>query len=1073
MRCLNCRTDNPVANRFCESCGTQLPLACPKCRQTVSPAARFCGACGTGLVAMPARDGTAAAAIPSWGELKQATVLFADIVSSTELIAHLDPEQAMERLRPAVQAMCDAVERYEGTVVRTLGDGIMALFGAPRAQEGHALLACEAALAIQAAFPPNLANQANLTDKMNNALTIRVGLHTGEVVSDAPMTDLTRERGVHGLTIHIASRLQAMADPGTIYLSEHCHRLIRAHCDTAAIGPQSLRGVPEPVRIYRLLSLKPAVASQKFRGTGLSSFLGRSQEIDLLQRALRGIEAGDTRVIGIVGAPGTGKSRLCYEFAEWCRLRAIPVFEARAQLYGHATPLQPMREFLRSFFFRIQPGDSAAAARARIIERLAEIGPEFTADLALVCEFLAVPIGDNPPSSQQPRVRRARLLDIVGRMVKHNGATPSAILIEDLHWLDDASEEFVASLVQAVAGTHTLLVLNYRPSYAAPWMQGANFQQIALGELSASDTSELVRQLVGARPELHPIRQRIAERSSGNPFFAEELVRSLAENGSLLGQAGDYMLGMSLGGTGLPATVQAVLGARIDRLGETDKLLLQIGAIMGKEFPVAVLQQVVQTPTVETEAALGRLCDGGLLQLQPAGADRQYAFRHPLIQEVAYSTQLRARRAALHATVASAMEVYYRDRLDEFAGLLAYHYESAGRFLGAAQYAARAATWLGATSSAQAIRQWHKVRQLLGDQPRARESDALRIMASSQIAWLGWREGLTAEEAQPFIQEALGWAREIDDTIVPLLLFAEARILAADGGRADGYVERVKQALSMLSPGKDLGRAATLNASLSQAYGWAGLWREALAANDAAMAGISEIDSFDHRFLGYSVAHWTLSLRGRILSRLGRIGEAQQCLDEMLAIDQKRIDPTVQFIAHLGYVDIAWYRNDAALAQRHAARVAEIAERHGSPYLRVFAFACAGVANGLARDFTAAIQNFLDGVALMRQARVAMEYEAEMLAGLADCHCRSGQYQLAITVATETIALARQRSARLPECRAFIIHAVALAGQFGAAGSEEAEDLLRRADDLIRQSGADIYAPLLAQARELLSVRIR
>ncbi len=1061
---------NPAANRFCEGCGGQLPLACPKCGQTAAAHAQFCGACGTGLAAALGAEPPQTVTIANWGELKQATVLFADIVSSTELIAHLDPEQAMERLRPAVQTMCAAVERFDGTIVRTLGDGIMALFGAPRAQEGHALLACQAGLAIQAMFPPTV------TGTSDSGLTIRVGLHTGEIVSDAPMMDLTRERGVHGLTIHIASRLQAMAEPGTIYLSGDCHRMVRSHCNSAALGSQVLRGLHEPVQVYRLVGLKPAIASQQFRGTGLTSFLGRSHEIGTLQQGLRSIEAGETRVIGIVGAPGAGKSRLCYEFGEWCRSRLIPVFEARAQLYGHATPLQPVRELLRSFFFRILPGDAADAARARILELLSEMDLQFAEDLALVCEFLAVPLGDNPPSPLQPRARRARLLEIVGRMVRHNGATISVIIIEDLHWLDDASEEFVAALVHAVTGTHTMLMLNYRPSYSAPWMGQPGFQQIALGELSAPETDELVRQLIGSRPELGAIRQRITERSGGNPFFAEELIRSLAENGALLGQSGDYLLGMSIGGPTLPATVQAVLGARIDRLADADKFMLQIGAIMGKEFPLVVLQKIAGTSPPQTEAALRRLCEAGLLLDQTAGGDRQYAFRHPLIQEVAYSTQLRARRAALHAAVASAMEGYYHDRLDEFAGMLAHHYEAAGRVQGAAHYAARAATWAGGTSSAQAIRQWHKVRQLLRDQPRSPEGDALRIMASSQIAWLGWREGLTVEQAEPFIQEALSWAREIDDSMVPLLLFAEARILGATGGPADAYVERVQQALSMLAPGKDPGRAATLNASLCQAYGWAGLFREALAANDAAMAGIPAIDDFDQRFLGYSVAHWILSLRGRILIRLGRIVEAERCLDEMLAIDQKRIDPTVRFIAHLGYVDIGWYRNDAGLAQRHAERIAEIAERHGSPYLRVFAFACAGIAKGLIRDSTGAIEDFQAGLAIMRQASVAMEYEAEMLASLADCHCRAKDFARAIATATEAIAVARQRSARLPECRALIIQVMALTGQSGGGqsgggGNEAAGSLLRHADDLIQRSGAEIYRPMLAQARAGLTVR--
>jgi tetratricopeptide (TPR) repeat protein len=379
---------------------------------------------------------------------------------------------------------------------------------------------------------------------------------------------------------------------------------------------------------------------------------------------------------------------------------------------------------------------------------------------------------------------------------------------------------------------------------------------------------------------------------------------------------------------------------------------------------------------------------------------------------------------------------------------------------------------VGSTSSGQAIKHWQKVRMLLQSQPRSEEIDALRIMASGQISWLGWREGLTAEEARPFIEEALGWAREIDDTMVPLLMFVEARLIGASGGPADTYAARVKEALALLKPGKDAGRAATLNASLSQAYGWAGLFEEALAANDAALAGVPSIEKFDHQFLGYSVEHWVISLRGRILVHLGRFAEAQRCFEQMLGIEQALIDPTVQFIAHLGYVDIAWCRDDAAMAEHHASRVAEIAERHGSPYLRVFAFACAGTARSIAKDFSGAVRDFTAGLVFMRSAKAALDYEADMLALLADCHYRAGDYRSAMAGAKEAIALALRLSARVPELRASITYGAALVTDHCTAQLSEAEALFRHAEKLIRRSGAAIYEPLLAQERARLSVLV-
>jgi len=1051
MRCSVCGTENPPENRYCHSCGVTFSVRCTNCGHQNWSTARFCGSCGSSLKPRPLRPRAGERLV---GERKQATVLFADIVSSTELVVHLDPEQAMERLGPAVSMMCEAVGRFEGTVVRTLGDGLMALFGAPLAQEGHALLACEAALSMQEAFPPS-----------EGGLRLRVGLHSGEVVSEAPGGELSTERGAHGSTIHLASRLQQIAEPGGICLTEDCYRLVRFYCDVRPLGRHALKGFPEPVEIYSLLGLKPAVASQQFRGANLTSFRGRDPEIAMLQRALQSAENGHTSVIGISGAPGSGKSRLCFEFAQWCRSRLIPVFEARALLYGHATPFQPVLEFLR-LFFRIAPTDDATVARDHIRERLSTIGPTFEADFPLVCEFLGVSDQESPPVllSLSPKARHGRLLDIIRYMVRESSTTASVIIVEDLHWLDEASEDFVATLVDAVADTRTMLVLTFRPSYAASWMKCSYYQQISLADLTPTETDELVRELIGDRSELHDVRHRVAERSGGNPFFAEELVRSLAENGSIFGDPGNYSIGFIAAEGTLPTTVQAVIGARIDRLGEADKATLQIGSVIGEEFPLEMLEELVHAPPKEIESILEGLCDAELLQRQIALDGRWYAFRHPLIQEVAYAAQLRVRRSALHAAVADAMQHFYKDRIDEFSGLFAYHYEAAGQLLEAADYSARAAMWVGSTHSAQAIKHWQKVRTLLQKQPRSAATDELRIMASGQLAWLGWREGLTADEAKPLIGEALTWSRETDNTMIPLLLVVDGRITITSGGPADASVELVKEGLLLLREDKDIGRIATLNVSLSQAYGWAGMLNEALAANSAAIEGIPWIEKFDHQFFGYSVEHWAISLRGRILVRLGRFEEAEQCFDQVLGVEENLLDPTARMIPHLGYVDLAWCRRDSALAERHALRVAQIAERHESPYLRVFAFACIGTAKSVAGNFAAAARDFVAGLEFLRKTKAAMEYEPEMLASLADCYYQNDELRRAIDIAKEAIEIAQQRNARLPECRASITRAAALIAETGV--SPETKALFERAEELIRVTGACIYDPLLAQARE-------
>jgi adenylate cyclase len=986
------------------------------------------------------------ASASGWGELKQATVLFADIVSSTEQIAQLGPEEAMDRLTPAVSLMCDAVERFGGTVIRTLGDGIMALFGVPKALEGHARLACESALHMQAAFARNPRD-----------LSIRVGLHSGLVASDPQAHDSGKGGGAHGLTIHLASRVVGVAEPGGVAITADCHSLVRGSVDVESLGHPALKGIPEAVEIFRLVGLKAAFASQHFHQAKLSPFRGREKELAVLQQAQGLAEAGDAQVIGVCGGPGTGKSRLCYEFAQWCRARGRPVFEVRAQLYGSATPLQPVLELMRIFFFGISETDSPAAARARIAARLDQLGSGEPRDQALLSDFLGVPdAGDSMAQPLNAKARRTRLLTIMSALVKHNADEASVVLIEDLHWLDEASEEFVAALVDAVVSTKIMVVLNYRSSYRSPWTGLDNFREIEVGELSAADTDAIVRELMSYRREFQDVSQLIARRSGGNPFFAEELVRSIAERGVLSGDPHHRGNGLDSVERALPATVQAVISARIDRLGEVEKSILQMCAIIGKEVPQAVLELVAGSLRGQMERAMDALCHAELIQPQPAAGGRRFSFRHPLIQEVAYETQMKAKRAAIHASVAAAMEHFYAEQLDEFAALISHHYEAAGQPFSAAEYSARAAQWLGLTDSAQAIKHWHKVRTLLGGQSRHEPGERLRAMACSQISLLGWREGLSLEQVQPFIDEAMELAVRVDKRLTQLLLTIEGRMLQASGGPADWYVQRVEEALRLVDVEADKGRLATLNAALCHAYGWAGLLNEALAASEVALAGVALIDRADQDFMGFSVEQWVLGMRARLLMRCGRFDEAQACWGRMPEVQGATADPAIQVIRHLGFVELAWCNDDVALAQRHSTELTEMSERHALPYLRPIALTCRGMALTIAADHGGAADAFNEALALVRGASLGIEYETEILAGHAECQRRAKNMERARELAQEALDIARQRTMRLAECRAMTTLGAIMLDERGIEDSGAAR-MLEAADKLMAQTGAFIY----------------
>ena len=1050
VRCLSCMKVNPWENKFCEQCGSQLQHACSRCGQEVNPSARFCGHCGHGLAASASETEA-----PRWGELKQATVLFADVVGSTELVSTMDPEQAMGRLRPAVLSMRQSIERFGGTVVRTLGDGVLALFGVPLALEGHALLACQAALHMQKTFAAG-----------GDGLSIRIGLHSGEVASDPQDAEDGRGGGVHGLTIHIASRVVTLAEPGGVCITEACRATAGPGCEASPLGEHSLKGIRDPVELHVLRSVRATALARDVGTIPAGSFHGRDQELARLDAAMASIERGNARVVGISGEPGAGKSRLCEEFASYCRELDIPVYEVRAQLYGHALPLQPILELFRVHFFGIAAGDDAATARQLIASRFAPLQPTVD-DLAVLHEFFGVALEHGPPPLG-PRTRQGRLLALLRNLLRAEAQVRRVILIEDLHWLDEGSEEFVSLLVEAVTGTRTFLLLNYRASYRCPWKQVAHFEQIDLAELPAVEMESLVAELLLTVSSAPEIRELVCHRAGGNPFFAEELVRMLADTKLLSADSSLPAGGVEAVERALPATVQAVVGARLDRLGEPEKTLLQMCAIIGKEIPLAVLENVASPLARQIERGLDGLCRAGLILPQPTDAGRRFAFRHPLIQEVAYGAQLKVRRGQVHASVAVAMELYYAEQLDEYSALVGYHFEQAGQPLEAARYNARAADWVGHLNSAQAIKHWRKVRELLQPIVRTAETDRLRVTAGAKIALLGWRQGMSLQEVKPLIDEALALAK-VEDRLVPWLLMIEGRMLVASGGPADGYVDCVRKALLYIDVDRDHGRVALAHVFLSQAYSWAGLLSEALAANDVAKEKSMHVDAFDRDFIGFDIELWILYLRARLLARMGRIEEARPCLDRIEVLEASTADVPVPGMTRLGFVELALALEDAELAGEHAGHLVALAKKHDTPYLSTFVDGYRGMAALLADEHGEALARLLAALATVRKTGAATEFETELLASLAECHLCMGEFEEAHSYATEAISLAQPRSNRIAECRARIARGAA-ALSLGAERRLDAHSDFELAQALVDATGAVACATALARARQAFSV---
>ena len=605
------------------------------------------------------------------GERKQVTVLFADIKGSTELIEGLDPEEARRLLDPALHIMMEAVHRYEGTVNQVLGDGIMALFGAPVAHEDHAVRACYAALAMQAAM-------RRYTEEVRQShgleMQIRVGLNSGEVVVRAIGNDLHMDYSAVGQTTHLAARMEQLATPGSIRLTAATLRLAEGLVQVNALGRFPVKGLADPVEVFDLVgasAIRRRLQASAVRG--LTRFVGRQQELAGLQQALERAGAGHGQVAAIVGEPGVGKSRLVYEFVHSHHMQGWLALESASVSYGKATPYFPVIDLLKRYG-HIEDHDDTRTIRAKITGQVLTLDEALQDTIPALLALLDALPEDHPFLKLDPPQRRQRTLDALKRiLLRESQVQPLLLVFEDLHWIDSETQALLNSLVESLPTAQLLLLVNYRPEYQHGWGSKTYYTQLRLDPLPPVSADELLQALLGNDPSLAPLKQLLIVRTEGNPFFLEESVRTLVETGVLLGERGAYRLAQALPTVQVPATVQAVLAARIDRLPPEEKQLLQTAAVIGTEVPLALLQAMAEVPEEPLRLGLTHLQAAEFLYETRLFPEIEYTFKHALTQQVAYETLLQERRRALHARIVEALEALAGERVAEQVERLAHH----------------------------------------------------------------------------------------------------------------------------------------------------------------------------------------------------------------------------------------------------------------------------------------------------------------------------------------------------------------------------------------------------------------
>jgi class 3 adenylate cyclase/tetratricopeptide (TPR) repeat protein len=996
-------------------------------------------------------------------ERKQVTVLFADVSGSMDLAEQEDPEEWRGIMQRFFSTLAEAVTRFEGTVDKFTGDGIMAVFGAPVAHEDHARRACYAALQMLddvAGYAAELRRAKGLN------FSTRIGINSGEVVAGAIDGGGGSSYTAIGHTVGLAQRMEALAEPGKAYLTESTAELARGYLDLRDLGEFEIKGASQPVQVFELAGVGQARSRLDLaRERGFSQFVGRGAELERLEEALARAKGGEATAVGVVAEPGIGKSRLYHEFAERCRAEGLEVFEAQGQAHGKAIPFMPILQMLRSFY-GIGDGDPEQLAREKIAGRSLLLDPAFAEDLPLIFDFLGVPDPERPVPRMDPEGRQRALADFLCRLVSNPARRKLLVLVvEDLHWIDEGSLAMLSGLVEGMDGTPTLVLVNYRPEHKPAWVGSPRYESIALQPLDRAHTAMLLRDLAGADPSLDGIDEPIHERTGGNPFFIEEIVRELAESGYLQGERSSYRLAKPIEDAGVPVTVQAVLAARIDRLDPAAKHLLQVASVVGKEVSGEALSMTAGHDSETMERALGELIEGGFLYEAELYPERVLAFRHPLTREVAYGTQLAEQRAATHAAAARALiELEPPERYDELSALIADHLRQGGEHLEAARWSARGAHWAGHSRPRDALRLWHDVMEQTAELEEDEEVAALAVHSRLLQLQYAWRVGMSREEEARLAAEAEEIAERQGDLHSLVLLKVATAVRPGLPHHGPTWIESVRETIELADRTGDRHLRAAVRGAGAYAY----LCVADFVGFERVLDEMLEIVDGDgsvgaNIVLGSPIA-WGLMGKGMVRREKLEFERAEELFERALEASLEEEDAETASWIRSNQASLV-IRRDPEAALAIARRNCELTDRLGDVFSRSLALSNLAWAQLIAEEYEEALVAIEESERLYREA---MDNGGEMEGWRGQLRARAlvlvGRADEGLAVAEEAAGIARERGMMW----SYPVAMLTLARARAAAGAKGVNEAFAEAERVARETGATTLMMDIEAEREQL-----
>jgi class 3 adenylate cyclase/tetratricopeptide (TPR) repeat protein len=777
MQCPKCQSENREEARFCDGCGTPLIEKCPNCGNELRPTARFCDKCGHALeqleLATPIDYSQPQSYTPKVladkildtrssieGERKLVTVLFADVANYTSMSEKLDPEEVHQIMDGCFKVLMDEIHRYEGTIDKFTGDGVMALFGVPVAHEDHAQRACYSALAIQRAI-------GEYGEKVNKECGVdfkmRVGINSGLVIVGSVGNDLRMDYTAIGDTTNLASRMETMAKPGAVLVSADTCKLSKDFFKFKQLGKVEVKGKEEPVEAYQLVEageVETRIEASVARG--LTKFVGRKKEIRTLKEAFEKAQSGSGQVVGIVGEAGVGKSRIILELRGMLHKKEYIYLQGRCLHYGGSMPYLPFLDILRSYF-DIKEGDREFVIKKKMADKVSQLDDGLKNILPPLHDILSLKVEDEEYSRLDPSLKRARVFEGIRDLLIRESQDETLILsVEDLHWIDKTSDEFLDYFIGSLAGAHIMLILLYRPEYTHQWGSKSYYSQIGVDQLSAETSAQLVQSILGEGKVVPELQELILNRAAGNPLFMEEFTHTLVENGSIQKKDHQYVLNIKASEIQVPNTIQGIIAARMDRLEDNLKRTMQIASVIGEDFAYRILQTITGMQE-ELKSYLVNLQGLEFIYEKSLFPELEYIFKHALIQDVAYNSLLLKRRKEIHERIGNAIEELYAERLEEFYEMLAHHYSRSEDMEKSFEYLKLSGDKAARNYSAwEAFRFYREAVNLLNSMPDTDENKRrgieVRHLMAIPMMTLGY-----PEDSLKILQEGERFSKELGD----------------------------------------------------------------------------------------------------------------------------------------------------------------------------------------------------------------------------------------------------------------------------------------------------------------------